>query len=57
MKKQFLSFIGICAYAMGTIGGFGFSAWGGSWPVAIAVLILAVMAWPTVKKLWNDMSD
>lgn len=57
MKKQFLSFIGICAYAMGTIGGFGFSAWGGSWPVAISVIILAVMAWPTAKKLWNDMSE
>ena len=57
MKKQFLSFIGICAYVMGTIGGFGFSVYGGSWPVAIAVVILAVIAWPTVKKLWNDMSD
>ena len=57
MKKQFLSFIGICAYVMGTIGGFGFSVYGGSWPVAISVLILAVMAWPTAKKLWNDMSD
>ena len=57
MKKQILSFIGVCAYAMGTIGGFGFSAWGGSWPVVISVVILAVMAWPTVKKLWNNMSD
>jgi len=57
MKKQFLSFIGVCAYSMGTIGGFGFSAWGGSWPVAISVLILAIMAWPTAKKLWNNMSD
>ena len=57
MKKQILSFIGLCAYAMGTIGGFGFSVYGGSWPVAISVLILAVMAWPTAKKLWNDLSE
>ena len=57
MKKQFLSFIGICAYTMGTIGGFGFSAWGGSWPVAIAVLILAVMAFPTAKQLWKNLNS
>ena len=57
MKKQILSFIGVCAYAMGTIGGFGFSAWGGSWPVAIAVLILAVMAFPTAKQLWKNLNS
>ena len=57
MKKQFLSFIGICAYVMGTIGGFGFSVYGGSWPVAIAVLILAVMAFPTAKQLWKNLND
>lgn len=57
MKKQFISFIGICAYTMGTIGGFGFSAWGGSWPVAIAVLILAVMAFPTAKQLWKNLNS
>ena len=57
MKKQFISFLGICAYVMGTIGGFGFSAWGGSWPVAIAVLILAVMAFPTAKQLWKNLNS
>ena len=57
MKKQFISFLGICAYTMGTIGGFGFSAWGGSWPVAIAVLILAVMAFPTAKQLWKNLNS
>lgn len=57
MKKQFLSFIGICAYAMGTIGGFGFSVYGGSWPVAIAVLILAFMAWPTAVNYWKELNS
>lgn len=57
MKKQFLSFIGICAYVMGTIGGFGFSVYGGSWPVAIAVLILAFMAWPTAFNYWKYLND
>lgn len=57
MKKQFLSFIGICAYVMGIIGGFGFSVYGGSWPVAIAVLILAVMAFPTAKQLWKNLNS
>ena len=57
MKKQFLSFFGICAYVMGTIGGFGFSVYGGSWPVAIAVLILAFMAWPTAVNYWKYLND
>ena len=57
MKKQFLSFIGLCAYAMGTIGGFGFSVYGGSWPVAIAVLILAFMAWPTAVNYWKYLNS
>lgn len=48
MKKQFPSFIVLCLYALGAIGGTGWSLYNNSYVVAVGMVSLAVMAWPTV---------
>lgn len=45
MRKIYCFFV-LCAYVLGTIGGFGYLAWLHQWPVAIAVAALAAMAFP-----------
>ncbi len=55
--KKLIAFIIFCAYILGTIGGFGYAAWGGSWPIAVAVIILAVMAWPTFKEAVKQLKE
>lgn len=56
MKKLF-AFIAFCAYILGALGGFGYAVYGGSWPIAIAIVILALMAWPQFENAWKEMND
>lgn len=53
MKKQLFYFVALFLYVMGIIGGIGYSLYGGSWPIAIGIVVLAFMAFPTAKKMWN----
>lgn len=46
VKQSIIAFIMVCAYVVATLGGFGYALWGGSWPVAISIILLAWMAWP-----------
>lgn len=55
--KKVLAFLVICLFALGAIGGFGYSVYGGSWPIAVGVVILAILAFPTVKKYWKELSN
>ena len=57
MKKQFLSFFALGAYVLGSIGGFGYAAYSKAWPIAVSVIILAVMAWPQAKKYWQNLNS
>ncbi len=55
--KQFFYFFMLCAFALATIGGFGYALWGGSWPIAIAIVLLAWMAWPQAKKYFQALTE
>lgn len=55
MKNQIISFIILALYILGTIGGFGYAIYSGAYLISIAVLALAVMAWPTAKKSIEDL--
>lgn len=55
--KQFINFFAFVAYLLGTIGGFGYAAWGGSWPIAVAIIILAILAFPEVKRRFTEWID
>ena len=46
--KQLISFFIVCLYALGAIGGVGYALYNGAYPVAIGVVALAWMAWPTL---------
>ena len=53
--KGIISMFLLMLYAMGSIGGFGYAVYSGAYLISIAVLALAVMAWPTAKKCIGDL--
>ncbi len=55
MLKKIGYFFGLCAYAVGAIGGFGYAAYCKAWFIAICVVALAAMAFPTAKKFFNGL--
>ena len=56
VKKILLTFA-LMLIAMGIIGGIGYAIYGGSWPIALGVVVLAVFAWPGIKKVWNAWQE
>lgn len=57
MLKKFGCFFGLFAYAMGVIGGIGYSIYGGSWVIALAIGVLAGMAFPIAKKFFQELTS
>lgn len=47
-------FIYSCVYALGTIGGLGWTLYNHAWATAAGILGLAIMAFPTLKKAFKD---
>jgi uncharacterized membrane protein len=54
MKKGILYTFILMLYAMGSIGGFGYACYSGAYLIAFAVLVLAVMAFPTTKRVFQE---
>ena len=57
MIKKFGSFFGMCAYIVGAIGGFGFAMYNKAYFIAVCVLLLAAMAFPTLKKFFKNLTE
>jgi hypothetical protein len=55
MKNQIFSFLILALYILGAIGGFGYAMYSDANLIALAVLALAVMAWPTAWKCIKDL--
>lgn len=53
MAKNLLLFLVLFLYLIGTINGIGYSIYISEWPTAIGVAVLAVMAFPTAKKIFH----
>ena len=53
--NKIISFIILCLSFVGTVGGIGYAIYGGAWPVAIGVAVLAYAAWPELKKYANAL--
>lgn len=49
IKPIFYMFV-LFLYILGSIGGFGYACYSGAYVIAVAVAVLAVMAFPTAKK-------
>ena len=43
--NKIVSFLMICLYVLGAIGGVGYAAYCGAWAIVIGVIGLAYMAW------------
>jgi hypothetical protein len=56
MSKIF-AFVKFCAFILGAVGGFGYAVYGGSWPIAAAIIILALMAWPEFENAWKELTN
>lgn len=56
MKKKIISFIILVFYALGSIGGFGYACYSGAYLIAVSVIALAVMAFPTAKKAFQELT-
>lgn len=57
MAKGFLNTFLLMLYAMGTIGGFGYAMYRKAYVIAAAVLIVAVMAFPTIRKVFKEWTE
>lgn len=51
--KQLFSFLVLCFYALGTIGGIGYAVYCKAYLIAVAVLVLALMAYPTARNYYK----
>ena len=54
MKKVGI-FFALCLYVLGTIGGIGYALYGGSWPIAIGIALVAAVAFSTIKKWFKEI--
>ena len=54
MKKGILYTFVLMAYMIGAINGIGYSLYIGEWPTAICVAVLAVLAFPVIRNIFND---
>ena len=52
--KQILRMVILMAYALGAIGGTGYALYNRAYVIAIAVVVLALLAFPVVKKIFQD---
>lgn len=52
---KILKFVGLCAYAVGSIGGFGYALYSKAYFVAVCVVVLAAMAFPTAKNWFKSL--
>ena len=55
--KKLIAFIKFCAFVLAVLGGFGYAVYGGSWPIAVAILILGLMAWPEFAAAYKELTE
>ena len=55
--KGILALCALMLIIMGVIGGIGYAIYGGSWPIAVGVVVLTILAWPGIKKVWKSLND
>ena len=57
MAKGFFYTFALMAYLMGAFGGFGYACYSGSYVIAAAVLVLAIMAFPKAKEYFQKLTS
>lgn len=54
MAKGFFAMFMMMAYAMGSIGGFGYAIYSQAYVIAGAIVLLSWMAFPKAKEYFNE---
>lgn len=54
--KKILDFVLLVLYAVGTIGGIGYTIYCGAYPIALGVAATAVLAFPQAKQLAQELT-
>ena len=57
MKKNFLAFAVIVIALVGIVGGIASALYIRAYVPAVAVALLGVIAWPTIKAAWNTLNS
>lgn len=55
--KKLIYFFCILFYMVGALGGFGYACYLHKYFIALCIVILAIMAWPQVKKFYNKLNS
>lgn len=53
MKK----FVAVCFYALGVIGGLGWTMANHAWVISAGVLCLAIMAFPELRRIFEEEDE
>ena len=57
MGKGFFYTLMLAAFALGSIGGFGYTLYCGAYPIAFGVLVLTYMAFPKAKEYFEKLTN
>ena len=57
IKKQFVAFLILCAYILGSIGGLGMVLWCKEYVIAVCLAVVVWMAFPKVKSFYKMIID
>jgi len=55
-KNKLIAFFGLFAYAIGIFGGLGYLLMIDEKPIALCIVVLGIMAFPTAKKFWKELN-
>ena len=56
-KKKILSFLLMCLWALGAVGGFCSALYCGAWPCAVGAVVVAWMSWPKLTDLVKNLTE
>ena len=55
--NKIINFILLFLTLIGIIGGIGYSIYNSAWVIAVGVAVAGYMAWPKVKKVFEELID
>lgn len=53
--NKILAFVLLVLTFLGVVGGIGYTAYYGAWPVAIGISVTGYMAWPKFVECWKTL--
>ena len=53
--KKIIDFVLIFLTVTGIIGGIGYSIYNSAWVIAVGIAVAGYMAWPKVKKVFEEL--